>query len=343
MSESNTMTTDVNQRDTIHVSVPATSANLGSGFDSVGLALDRRDHVTFTLGTVGDSSIEVEIHGEGQDTLPRDEGNLIVRTFLDTCESLGLPRRSLHMVAENRIPQARGMGSSAEAIVAATAAARALAQDPASSLDREYVFTRAAEAEGHPDNVAPAVYGGLTFSWHCCPSDDERPQHVSETAIHGSSFVEGFHTVNYLVSPEVAAYVFVPDFSLSTSKARKSLPDKVPYADAVFNVSRAGLLPAAMKSADGDSSNELLFYATQDRLHQSYRSSLMPQSAALMHSLRAHGFAAMISGAGPCVIVLHYGEISQELKQLAGEQLESGHWNLLNLPIDSQGVRVSRD
>ncbi|OZG67957.1 homoserine kinase [Bifidobacterium aquikefiri] len=342
MGEANIMTTVVNHSDTVHVSVPATSANLGSGFDSVGLALDRRDHVTFTLGDVGDSSVEVEIHGEGEDALPRDESNLIVHTFLGACEALGLPRRALRMVAENRIPQARGMGSSAEAIVTATAAARAFAQDPASSLDREYVFAHAAEIEGHPDNVAPAVYGGLTVSWHY-RHNDENLQDVNGGAIQDASIVEGFHTVNYLVSPEIAAYVFVPDFSLSTNKARRSLPDTVPYADAVFNVSRAGLLPAALESAGGESSNELLFYATQDRLHQSYRSQLMPQSAALMHSLRAHGYAAMISGAGPCVIVLHYGEISQELRQLAGEQLESGHWNLLNLPIDSQGVRVTRD
>ncbi|MFT8593838.1 MAG: homoserine kinase [Bifidobacterium sp.] len=358
MSESNMPTTVDGDTDTIHVSVPATSANLGSGFDSFGLALDRRDHVTFTLGDVGDSSIEVEISGEGDRSLPRDERNLIVRTFLDISEELGLPRRSLKMVANNRIPQARGMGSSAEAIVTATAAAKAFAQDRASSLDREFVFARAARIEGHPDNVAPAVYGGLTVSWQyrqdgrisdAAASDGRRiDPAVADLRASGSGagmsrIVEGFHTVNYLVSPEISAYVFVPDFSLSTSKARKSLPDSIPYADAVFNISRAGLLPAAMESAGGDNSNELLFYATQDRLHQSYRADLMPQSSGLMHSLRAHGLAAMISGAGPCVIVLHYGEIGQELKQLAGEQLESGHWVLLNLPIDSQGVRVTRD
>lgn len=337
MSEAGGMAASASQEQTIHVSVPATSANLGSGFDSVGLALDRRDHVSFTLGALDDTGIDIEIHGEGEDTLARDDSNLIVRTFLDECAKLAMPRRRLKIVAENRIPQARGLGSSAEAIVTAIAAAKAFSQDAASSLDREYVFAHAAEIEGHPDNVAPAVYGGLTVSWQFRHADER-----DFTAAH-PSITEGFHTVNYLVSPELAAYVFVPDFPLSTSQARKSLPDTVPYADAVFNISRVGLLPAAMESAGGDNANELLFYATQDRMHQSYRSSLMPQSSALMQALRSQGYAAMISGAGPCVIVLHYGEISHSLKQIAEEQLESGHWNLLNLPIDSQGVRVTRD
>lgn len=148
----------------VRVKVPATSANLGSGFDTVGLALDYHDELEFTLSADPvNTAAQVMIEGEGEDTLPRDETHLVVSTFRRACQTFGLGRVGFILQAHNNIPQARGMGSSAEAIVAGIAAAAAFAQDD--DLNRDAVFELAAAIEGHPDNVAPAVYGGLTMSW----------------------------------------------------------------------------------------------------------------------------------------------------------------------------------
>ncbi|WEV70141.1 homoserine kinase [Bifidobacterium sp. ESL0775] len=347
----------------VKVRVPATSANLGSGFDTVGLALDYHDELTFKLNTDvtdddSDTSVKVIIHGEGEDTLPRDETHLVVSTFRRACEAFGLRRFGFTLEAQNNIPQARGMGSSAEAIVAGIAAAAAFAQGDA-DLNRETIFQMAASIEGHPDNVAPAVYGGLTVSWNF-----ETAEGVGSVGIPGGEPLRaGFHTVNYPVAEAMTAAVFVPDFELSTQKAREALPRKLPYKDAVFNVSRVALLPAAMNpqilaakssgerekagdgsgAGDGDSasrSNALLFAATQDRLHQLYRKGLMAPSWKLIETLRAKGFAAAVSGAGPCVLVLHYGDASARIDETAATQLEGGHWRVLHLPVSSQGVQV---
>ncbi len=348
--------------ESIHVHVPATTANLGSGFDAVGLALDYHDTLSFSLGQLDSDAVDVEIEGEGADTLPRDASHLVVKSFRDAARDLGMPMRELHLSARNRIPQARGMGSSAEAIVAGISAAYAFTHGGV--LDRDYVFAAAARAEGHPDNVAPAVYGGLTFSWkleegaEALGSQAEHASQGSESAGNNQvtgDFSAGYHTVRYPVSTDIRAYVFVPDFTLSTSDARNALPKQVPYEDAIVNVSRVGLLPAALCPAfygDGEGTspvqgsglgrNQLLFCATQDALHQQYRGPLMPQSAALMECLRGRGLAAAVSGAGPCVLVLHSGDVDEELQFLAGEQLESGHWKLLPLAIDLAGVQVEQ-
>ena len=163
----------------VHVRVPATSANLGSGFDTVGLALDYHDELTFTLNDdPNDGIAHVIIHGEGADTLPRDETHLVVSTFRRACATFGLGRLGFTLEATNNIPQARGMGSSAEAIVAGIAAAAAFAQT--GDLNRPAVFDMAAQIEGHPDNVAPAVFGGLTVSW-----DFETAEGVGSVAVPG--------------------------------------------------------------------------------------------------------------------------------------------------------------
>ncbi|GDZ72611.1 hypothetical protein MCC01984_16780 [Bifidobacteriaceae bacterium MCC01984] len=225
----------------VHVRVPATSANLGSGFDTVGLALDYHDELTFTLNDdPNDGIAHVIIHGEGADTLPCDETHLVVSTFRRACATFGLGRLGFTLEATNNIPQARGMGSSAEAIVAGIAAAAAFAQT--GDLNRPAVFDMAAQIEGHPDNVAPAVFGGLTVSW-----DFETAEGVGSVAVPGGEPLHGgFHAVNYPVDPSITAAVFVPDYELSTEKARQALPRELPYKDAVYNVSRVGLLPAAM-------------------------------------------------------------------------------------------------
>ncbi|MBT1173625.1 homoserine kinase [Bifidobacterium sp. MA2] len=352
----------------VRVRVPATSANLGSGFDTVGLALDYHDELVFTLNDdPTDGVAHVIIHGEGEDTLPRDETHLVVSTFRRACATLGLGRLGFTLEATNNIPQARGMGSSAEAIVAGIAAAAAFAQP--GELNRPAIFDMAAVIEGHPDNVAPAVFGGLTVSW-----DFTTAEGVGSVAIPGGEPLHGgFHTINYPVDPAITAAVFVPDYELSTEKARQALPKEVLHRDAVYNVSRVGLLPAAMNpvvlaqaaaqggadALDGVSSqlpavspaafataaaqaNALLFTATQDRLHQPYRGALMPPSTELIELFRSKGYAAAVSGAGPCVLVLHYGDARAAIDEVAASQLASGHWRALHLPINTNGVEVER-
>ena len=308
----------------VRVRVPATSANLGSGFDTVGLALDYHDELEFTLSADPvNTAAQVMIEGEGADTLPRDETHLVVSTFRRACQTFGLGRVGFILQAHNNIPQARGMGSSAEAIVAGIAAAAAI--------------------EGHPDNVAPAVYGGLTMSW-----DMETPEGVGSVPIPGGEPLhKGFHTINYRVADDLTAAVFVPDYELSTEKARQALPGQLAFKDAVHNVSRVSLLPAAMNPAmlatgQRQDVNALLFAATQDRLHQPYRAPLMEPSWTLIEKLRSHGFASMVSGAGPCVLVLHHGDAREQLEQLASEELASGHWRVLHLGVDTKGVQVER-
>lgn len=347
----------------VHVRVPATSANLGSGFDTVGLALDYHDELIFTLSDdPADTDAHVIIEGEGARTLPRDETHLVVSTFRRACRTFGLGRLGFTLEAHNRIPQARGMGSSAEAIVAGIAAAAAFAQE--GELNRSAIFDLAATIEGHPDNVAPAVFGGLTVSW-----DFSTAEGVGSVPIPGGEPLHGgFHTVNYPVDPAITAAVFVPDYELSTEKARQALPATLPYRDAVYNVSRVGLLPAAMNpgtlaaastSSDGSdadggiassvapsalaaTANTLLYTATQDKLHQPYRAALMEPSWNLIERFRSHGYAAAVSGAGPCVLVLHYGDAREAIDAIAAEDLASGHWRVLHLPIDTTGVTVER-
>ena len=345
----------------VHVRVPATSANLGSGFDTVGLALDYHDELIFTLSDdPADTEAHVIIEGEGADTLPRDETHLVVATFRRACRTFGLGRLGFTLEAHNHIPQARGMGSSAEAIVAGIAAAAAFAQD--GELNRSAIFDLAATIEGHPDNVAPAVFGGLTVSW-----DFSTAEGVGSVPIPGGEPLHGgFHTVNYPVDPAITAAVFVPDYELSTEKARAALPAQLPYRDAVYNVSRVGLLPAAMNpgslaaattsgaaaGAEGAASaasgalaataNTLLYAATQDKLHQPYRAALMEPSWNLIERFRSHGYAAAVSGAGPCVLVLHYGDARGPIDAIAADDLASGHWRVLHLPIDTAGVTVER-
>lgn len=344
----------------VSVCVPATSANLGSGFDVAGIALDYADSLVFTLDDSLDDlqDVRVIISGEGENTLPKDETHLVVRAFRKACEAFGLPHLRFTLEAHNRIPQARGMGSSASAIVSGVAAAWAFAHS--GDLNRQAIFELAAAIEGHPDNVAPAVFGGLTTSWK---NGDE------------------FHTVRYVVSKQIRATIFVPNFTLSTQMARQALPEKVPYADAVFNVSRACLLPIAFgdfadfggacDSADFCDScdscvkstlsrNDLLFTATQDAIHQPYRASLMQPTWDLVKALRDKGFAAAISGAGSCAAVF-YEEKSQasveennatniskktvaaEIEKIAKPLLVGCDWKILHVHVDSIGVAITRE
>lgn len=257
----------------VTVRVPATSANLGPGFDSLGLALDLCDEVTAeaTSGT----AVTVEVQGEGEGTVALDERHLVAATMLRTFKHLGLTAPGLKLKCRNRIPHARGLGSSSAAIVAGIMLADALA---GAGMDRGEKLALASAIEGHPDNVAPCLLGGFTIAY---------------------TTEDGAKAVSLDPSPRIHPWVFVPSTKGLTAVARAALPEKVPHVDAVFNVSRAALLVAAVSRQPSR-----LFEATDDRLHQSYRARSMPESTHLLRDLRSAGIAAAISGAGPTVLAL---------------------------------------
>ncbi|MBO9519949.1 MAG: homoserine kinase [Nocardioidaceae bacterium] len=288
----------------VTVAVPATSANLGPGYDCLGLALDLYDDLT---GEVIDGSLEIEIEGEGADTLPRDETHLVVRSMRRAFDAAGVAPSGLRLRFVNRIPQARGMGSSSAAIVGGLALARALLTDPAVLTDAD-LLRLANEIEGHPDNVAPALFGGFVV----CGQNDEDVW-ADQAPIH----------------PDVRAVVFVPPDGVSTEAARGLLPAEVPHAVAAANTGRAALLVTALGQAP-----ERLHRATEDFLHQSFRAPAMPASYGLVTELRAEGHAAVISGAGPTVLVLTTGNAAALLGRCP-----SG-WAAAVRRVDGSGVRV---
>jgi homoserine kinase len=256
----------------VTVEVPATSANLGPGFDCFGLALDWRERVNLAVIEQG---YQIEVSGEGAAELPRDESHLIIRSALVGLADLGIRAPGLWLGCRNTIPHGRGLGSSSAAIVAGLLAAAGLAQV---NVKRDWLLGHANAIEGHPDNVAAAVYGGFVLAYE------------SRT---------GIKVAQGQVHPSIGAALFIPQTSLATETARDMLPETVPHIDAAANSGRSALLVHAMASEP-----ELLYDATHDWLHQGYRGIAMPRSYELMKSLRGHGFAAMISGAGPSVLVL---------------------------------------
>ncbi|MFI7331807.1 homoserine kinase [Micromonospora aurantiaca (nom. illeg.)] len=288
----------------VRVRVPATSANLGPGFDALGLALGRHDDVT---AEVTDGGVRVSVTGEGAGELPSDERHLIVTAMRATFDAFGAQPAGLALECVNRIPQARGLGSSSAAIVAGVLAARALVADGDRRMDDDAALRLAAELEGHPDNVAPCLLGGFTIAW-------------TEPG--------GARAVSLPVAPAVRPTVFVPAERGLTSVARAALPATVPHADAASNAGRAALLVHALTADPA-----LLLPATVDRLHQEQRAPGMPATAALVGELRAAGVAAVVSGAGPTVLAL--SEVP------AGFQAGTD-WHRWELPIDVSGARVIR-
>lgn len=260
--------------ETLRVRVPATSGNLGPGFDCLGMAHGIYDEVEATL-IAGRSTVEVL--GEGQDELPTDDSHLIVKAMHRGFEFAGMPLAGVRMTCRNSISQSRGLGSSAAAVVAGLTLAAGFSGRP-DLFTKEDVLTLATEFEGHPDNAAPAVYGGAVISW----SGSGRA-HAASLDLH----------------PELRTTLLIPKEVLSTSTARAALPVSVPHVDAAFNAARSALLVHAL-AKDPD----LLHEATRDRLHQEYRSGSMPATAEVLDALRSAGWPAVISGAGPAILVL---------------------------------------
>ncbi|MBB5836838.1 homoserine kinase [Kribbella italica] len=283
--------------------MPATSANLGPGFDAFGLALGLYDELTVTPAP----SISVEVTGAGAGEVALDESHLVVRALRAGLEALGVSVPGFVLRCENRVPHGRGLGSSSAAIVGGIAAAYGLA---AMELDREHVVALANELEGHPDNVAAAALGGFTTAW----VDGGVGRAVRNDPVAG-----------------LRATVYVPEVKVLTKQARGLLPDVVPHADAAANAGRAALLVTAITSRPG-----LLLTATEDRLHQEYREPVMPETLALVHKLRGSGLAAVVSGAGPTVLVLD----ALSGKEIAALPAAPDGWTRLDLAIDPAGVQV---
>ncbi|GAA1617545.1 homoserine kinase [Leucobacter chromiireducens] len=298
----------------VRVHVPSTSANLGPGFDTLGIALAYGDDLTAV--TRPEAGATVAVTGVGAGEVPTDASNLVVRSAAHVYERLGRELPGLNVEATNRIPHGRGMGSSGSAIVAGVMiAAGLLASDPDApvELTEAQLLAFATELEGHPDNVAPALFGGLTIAW----STEAGPQFK-----------------RLLVHRGVAPLVLVPSFTMSTELARSLQPEQVPHEDAVFNVSRSALLIAALTQ-----SPELLMQATEDRLHQDYRGDAMPATRDLIRELRAAGHPAVVSGAGPSILVLSPGPAE---RQAAADLVAQAHpdWRVLLLAVDTKGATV---
>jgi homoserine kinase len=294
-------------RGPVSVSVPATSANLGPGFDALGLALALRDRVTAQV-LAGPRSV-ITVRGVGEGRVPLDEDHLVHRSMQLAFDAMGCPPPALRLDCANLVPHARGLGSSSAAIVAGVWLARALVDTGDALLDDDAAFALAAELEGHPDNVAPAALGGFTVAYR----DGDR-----------------FRAVRLPVDPRVHVVAFVPPVGVETTVARGLLPDTVPHRDAAHNAGRAALLVAALGGR-----LDLLLAATEDRLHQACRGPAMPVSLALVDALRAEGLAAVVSGAGPTVLVLTDSAGQAEVAQ----RVPSG-WDALVVPIDLEGARV---
>lgn len=260
----------------LDVRVPATTANVGSGFDCVGIAVDWYDHLSLEVSSTG--GLVVEVTGEGAGQVPTDETHLVVSSMLHGLGEWGgsMPG-GVHLRAHNTIPHSRGLGSSAAAIVAGLAFAWGISF-PGREPDRDELTRLSSALEGHPDNAGAAVWGGAVLAWM-----------ESGTV----------SLVRLDVHPGISTAVWIPSFEVPTAGARSVLPDQVPRLDAVAQATAAATLPIALATRP-----DLLFSATADRLHQEYRAHLMESSYDLMGQLRQLGVAATISGAGPAIFAV---------------------------------------
>lgn len=301
----------------VHVRAPATSANLGPGFDSLGLALTFYDEFTVRLATDG---VHVIVQGEAADEVPRDASHLVVQAMQVVFDQLGVAVPGVELACVNRIPHGRGLGSSAAAIVGGMLAARALVVDGEDVLPDAALLALATTFEGHPDNVAACLLGGLTVAW--VEDGLGRAVRVSE-------------------QPHVRPVLLIAPTHSSTAAVRAALPAAVAHSDAALTVGRAALLVAALAgghaSTGGPDDAHVLLAATEDRLHQPFRAPAMPETAALLARLRADGLAAVVSGAGPSVLVLARGD--GEVERVPSD-VPAG-WRIEQLDVAAEGARAT--
>ena len=289
-------------KSTAQVSVPATSGNVGPGFDVLGLALELRDTVSVVVND--EPGVRVRVSGEGAASLPTDESHLVARVLLEGLETLGVEVTGVDIHCENRIPQGKGLGSSAAAIVAGLSLAQLLVED---EVDLAWILEQATAYEGHPDNAAACIYGGLTLAWSA----------------------QGQGAQSLVVLPEVKPVVAIPGEALLTEKARGLLPESVPLADAAFNAGRTGLVIIGLTQ-----DISVLLEATDDKLHQGYRRDAYPNSLQLVEDLRSAGIPACISGAGPAVLALTVSSTTDLAQRIVSEA------NFKAMPVDvsAQGI-----
>ncbi|WP_349828995.1 homoserine kinase [Brevibacterium litoralis] len=284
----------------VEVVVPATSANLGAGYDSFGMALDVHDTVRATVHPDAvDPAHCVSVFGEGEEVLPTSREHLVHRVATEILDSRGLGELAdrMSLACHNVVPHSRGMGSSAAAVVAGISVAEALARESgARAEDGAARLARAVAREGHPDNAAPALFGGVTISYPC--------------GAPGT-----FRSVSLEAHPDIRVALVVPAEKLDTAVARGVLPATVPHAEAAANSAVAGLFVHAVTTEP-----ELLLDATVDRLHQKFRRPAMPAALDRVDALRAAGLAAVVSGAGPTVAVLGTGDdLGDRVRAVIGE------------------------
>ena len=294
----------------ISVRVPATSANLGPGYDAVGLALTLSMRISLDRAPAP----LVEVHGTGSDLIPTGPEHPAYRAALFVADEVGEPDVHFHLVQQNDIPPARGLGGSAAALVGGAVAANDLLGRPMAAPD---LLNLVCELDGHPDNAAPALLGGLVI---------------------GTLTPEGVNAVR-LEPKDLKAVVAVPDFEVSTTAARRALPEQIPHRDAVFNVGRSGLLLGALATGQYG----LLRVAMQDKLHQPYRSHLIPGLEDVIEAAHENGaYGASLSGSGPTVIAFAPEDRSEEIvvamrAAFEAKNVETKAWVL---DVDLAGARV---
>jgi homoserine kinase len=297
----------------VHVQIPASSANLGPGFDALGLALGLYNEIE----AAESDRITVAVEGEGADRLAVNERNVIVRAVRMAYETAGRPFRGCAVTCVNRIPLARGLGSSAAAWVGGLLAGNTLLGSP---LAADTLLALAARAEGHPDNVAAALLGGLTVAY---------------------GGPTGARALSLPVPAGLRWVVLVPDVSMATAEARAVLPQSVRRADAVFNVQRVALLLASLQTGRAD----LLPSALEDRLHEPYRLRLFPWMADVSAAARAAGaLGCVLSGAGPSLLAVTGGDAEAATVGRAMEEALGGAGvagTARSLAVDTRGA-VSR-
>lgn len=303
----------IKTNEAVIVKVPATSANCGPGFDSLGLACTLYNTFTYEVRKDG---LELVIDGEGKDLLSADAGNLAFAAFFKVWNKMTDQEIGLKVHMRNNIPLSRGLGSSSTAIVAGLMAANYMT---GSTLTKADLVNLATEMEGHPDNVAPALLGGFTISY------------MEDKTAHSFSFIP---------AKKLKLVAVVPSMPLSTSKARAAIPTLVPHCDAVFNASRTALLIGALMSGE----YSYLSAALEDKLHQPYRASLIPGMEEAFTAAKAMGaYNAIISGAGSTLMAYapvtgNPDEIGQAMVAALAAKGMDAIYHVLN--IDIEGAKI---
>ena len=297
---------------TVKVRIPGTTANCGPGFDTIGMACTIYNDLELTLSRTG--PVEIFVTGEGSNSLPKDERNIVLRAVRQVLVAVNSPCQGIRLVMHNNIPLSRGLGSSAAAIVGGLVAANAATGN---MLSNDIILNMATAIEGHPDNVAPALYGGIAISV------------ATEKEVH---------CLHFAPIRSLAMIIAVPEFTLSTHKARSVLPVSVPLKDAIFNVSRTAMLVSALCSGKYD----YLTCALDDRLHQPYREALIPgMKAVFAAASEAGALGSVISGAGPCLIAFaekNGSAIGDAMVQAFAEHAVKAKYLLLQ--VDTAGTQI---